>query len=79
MRLNRRAPNGTLGGVRGRGELPLLLDCVWLVAYDHFQLYHVDQDLFFTLGTIQWEFYQNRIVIHFGSSFAATDRAANPP
>ena len=53
--------------------------CVWLVAYDHFQLYHVDPDFLFALRTKQREFYQNRIVIHFGSSFATTDWAANPP
>ena len=50
-----------------------------LVAYDHFQLYHVDPDLLFALGAIQRKFYQNGIVIHFGSSFATTDWAANPP
>jgi hypothetical protein len=52
--------------------------CVWLVAQDHFQFYHIDPNLLLTLRTIEWEIDEDCILVHLSSRFAAAPGAADP-
>ena len=47
-------------------------------AYDHFQFYDINANLFFTLGAKKRKVYQNGIFIHFSSCLAAADWTAYP-
>ena len=47
-------------------------------AYDHFKLYNINSDLFFTFWAEEWKFHQNCICIYFGSCFSITNRATHP-
>ena len=51
---------------------------VRLFAGDHFQFYHIDQNLPLALWTIERELDQNGIFIHLCSCFTSADRAVYP-
>lgn len=51
---------------------------VWLVAYNHFHLHHIDSGFFLTCGTKQREFHQHSVLIYPRSCFSAANRAVNP-
>ena len=47
-------------------------------AYGHFQLFNIDPDFGFTLGTVQREIMHHCVLACFGSGLAATDGTVNP-
>lgn len=51
---------------------------VWLVAYNHFHLHHIDSGFFLACGTKQREFHQHSVLIYPRSCFSAANRAVNP-
>lgn len=60
-----------------RRSRPCVLD-VWLVAYNHFHLHHIDSGFFLACGTKQREFHQHSVLIYPRSCFSAANRAVNP-
>ena len=60
-----------------RGCRPCVLG-VWLVAYNHFHLHHIDSGFFLACGTKQREFHQHSVLIYPRSCFSAANRAVNP-
>ena len=51
---------------------------VWLVAYNHFHLHHIDSGFFLACGAKQREFHQHSVLIYPRSCFSAANWAVNP-
>lgn len=51
---------------------------VWLVAYNHFHLHHIDSGFFLACGTKQREFHQHSVLIYPRSCLSAANWAVNP-
>lgn len=51
---------------------------VWLVACDHFQLYHIDSGFLLACGAEQRESHQHSVLVYPRSCLSAANRAVNP-
>lgn len=51
---------------------------VWLIACDHFQLYHIDSGFLLACGAEQRESHQHSVMVYPRSCLSAANRALNP-